>query len=751
MIDLLKKELDSKSALSGPLPDIAELLVEAIPEPTIPHKMKLTIAMSELILYASQFRRNIHHWDGGEVPINSISLVISGSGKGKDSSVNAARKCFNVGYELINAKRKTLAKQKAIQLARDAGEDNPTEWEVYKPYYNAPNPLFVAPSTTEGLIQHFNDIDSDGIGAGFQYSGEIGSELATNPIMTDNIRLQSEMYDLGNKEVKVLKARENQSREIKGLPVSALFVGSPDNLLYDEGIKRKVEVELSTKLARRSFLCFAPFGLPEKNYESVDLMLEAEMKRENEALRNRELISAGVTTLTNYHLPKAGQLMEVEASVRRLFLTYKRYNTELAENTNPMHKMSALVRRHLQWKALKLAGALAIFDMSDIITENHYIQAIRYCELLDKDMQEFEAELVKEPYELFSDYMSTNAVNGKASIGLHALRKMKYIPMNGNPLQKMKDLVHLAAAYDHEAIYSVVGDEIHYEKIVKTDVLSISYIPIDNSEIFAVIENGGDKAALTKAKERVSYVVANGLETGSTTFEDLGSMLTQDFAYSPFVFKDGIRSKDGIIGGTKWLVLDIDDSCVTAEEAHFMLQDINHHIALSSDKDNHFKFRVIIELDSVVDVNAIVWRHFYTAIAEHLSLKVDVLAQSAIFYSYSGRPVLSTLDAEPLPVRDFIMQANDRAENTTPIAEKRIPNTQKEAMLADPLTTFSYAFEAPMGAGSRNLIRAAYHARDLGLDKEGIIDLINQINQYWTYPIDDERLEKTIISQIMRW
>lgn len=750
MLQLLKKELDAKNALTGELPPVLEMIADAIPFQTIPRNMKLTIAKSEMTLFASQFRRNIHHWDGGEVPINGIGFIITGSGAGKDSGVNAARKCFNVGYDIINEHRNRLAKQSAMQEAEESGDENPTEWETYKAYYRAPNPLFVAPSTTEGLVQHFNDLDTDGIGAGYMYSGEIGAELSQNPLMVENIKLLSELYDLGNKEVKVLKGRENQSKEIKGLPTSALFVGSPANILYDEAIKKKFSVEISSKLARRSDFCFCPWSVPEPSFKSITEMLAAEEAIENAALAARELLSNGIATLARENLQNRS-LVEVDPAVRRLFLTYKRYNSEVAETLPKLYPMSALVRRHLQWKALKFAGAIAIFNQHPKITEEDFIYAIRFCELLDKDMAAFEVELVKEPYEVFADYMKEIVYEGKSVIGLHALRKMKYIPMSGNPKQKMDDLVHLAAAYDTSAIYSVKKDEIHYEEVVKTDVLSISFKEIDNSGIFDVIEKGLGKAALTKEKEKVSYEVAKGLETGETTFEDLGYMLTEDYAYSNFIYKDGVRGRDTVIGGTKWLVLDIDTSNVTASEAHFMLQDINHHIALSSDKDNEFKFRVVIELDSVVDLEPHIWRHFVLAVSEHLSLSADILAQSAIFYSYSGRAVQSVTDAEPLEARDFIMAANDKASQTTPVKEKALSNSQREALIADELTTFARAFDATPGARSREMIKAAYYARDLMMSKEAIIELMHRINAYWLTPMTEERMQNTIINQIMRF
>ena len=751
MLDEARQLLLKQGALKDELPPVLANLIKVIPNEALPDRLKAVMALSEVSTFAAQFRRNIWHWEGFELPVNSVAVAVAGSGEGKDSSVKALRRTFATSYELIDNKRKSQAKMKAIAAAEADGEADASSYEVYRDYYNEPAPIYIAPTTPQGFIQHINDISDLTIGAGTTYSGEFGDELASNPNMLEVLKTIAETYDTGDKEVVYTKGKEFRSKEIVATPISALLISSPKYIVYDEATKRKFLMVFGTKLARRCFFTYTSNSISPYVGLSLDERIAREENAKAQAIIQREALAPDLTKIAQYNLAKGNQLLQVHEDLFRLFTVYKLYNEAVGATIDSKYPLSRLVREHLQWKALKLAGAFAILKCHDTVEIEDYIDAINTCELLDADMAVFEAELVKEPYEAFASYMQNIATTGKSELGLHDLRKMKYIPMTGNPIQKMKELVHLAAAYDNEAVYSVDGDKIRYEKIIKTDVLSISYVPIDNTEIFDVIEKGNDKVALSKAKERVSYTVANGLSTGSTTFEDLGAMLKEDYAYSPFVFKDGIRSKDGIIGGTKWLVLDIDDSCVTAEEAHFMLQDINHHIALSSNKDNHFKFRVIIELDSVIEVNSIVWRHFYTSVAEHLSLKVDVLAQSAIFYSYSGRDVLSTIDAEPLPVRDFIMQANDRAQDSTPLAEKRVTNPQKAAMLADPLTTFSYAFEAANGAGSRSLIRAAYHAKDLDLDKEGIIDLIHQINNYWTYPLDEERLEKTIITQIMRW
>ena len=754
MLEILKQELIKRKALSGKLPDIIISLAEAISSKTIPLNMKYTIAVSEMMLYASQFRRNILHWNGTEVPINAISFVVTGSGDGKDSTLNAVRRCFSTGYNMINDRRKELAKQSAIQEAREAGESNPTAWEVYKNYYRAPNPLFVAPSTTEGFIQHLNDLDYDGIGAGFMYTGELGAEITTSSTFIENIKVLAELYDVGNKEVKVLKNRDNQSREIKGLPVSALFQGSPANILYNETVKRRFREEFESKLARRSWFCFTPDKIDEPDFTSeedaIEAMLLHDEELEDQAIETIQLISKGIDQLTEYHIANLGKPITVDPEVRKLFLIYRRYNSEVSDTIPKLYPMSVLVRKHLQWKALKLAGAIAMFNAEDRITADDYIQAIRFAELLDKDLMRFECELVKEPYELFADYMKTITVNHEAFISLHELRKMNYIPMKGEPTKKIKELVHLVAAYDNTAIYKATTEGVHYQQIVKTDTISISYKEVDNTPIFDGIQNNVSHEELSNRKTKVASTANKDLEVAEVTFEDLGELLKGDYAYSPFVFKDGIRKKDNIIGGTKWVVMDIDDSTITAEECHLMLEDINHHIALSSNPTNEFKFRLLVELDSVVEVDAIIWKHFYLGIAEDLGIKVDPLPQSQIFFSYSTSPVYSNLDASPLDVRNYIMNAIERSEEK-PAAEKRLTGPQKEALLADELTTFIRAFDAKPGGRSRELIKAAYYAKDLGLDNDQTIGLMERINDYWDTPMDQDRLERTILSQIRRW
>lgn len=741
MLQLTREELDKHQALSPKLNSFTQQIVNAIPFTTVPQRMKAVIAVSQLTAFASQFNRKIVLQDNTNVPINAISFVVTGSGNNKDSSVKAARKCFKDGYTKINEFVKKREVEKAIQKAEADGQTNPKISKIYEKYMNVIPPIDIMPTTGPGLIKHINDIGKLGMTSGLLYSGEFSDELAYNQDMVENIKILSEVYDTGDKEVKYTKTVENRSDAIESQAVNALFVGSPGHILYDTVTKKKFEIAFMSKLARRSWFCYLPERMSELSFDTIDSMLEYEENIEKIAIEARNAMAVSIMAITDYNLHKVDQPITVSAEVEKLFKIYKRYNSEVVEHLPSQDTTYALIRRHLQWKALKLAGAYALLDLSDTIELDHYIDAIRFCEVLDKDMELFEHDMNKSYHERFADYMQTIVDNqGKATISIHDIKKLGFIQAVSH--QKLIELVTLCSGYDTNGIYKIEADggAISYESIIKTDVLGISFKPINIGALNAAV-TANDPIAIRDAKHNISMTTAYGFEVADTSFAELGDLLAGDFAYSPFKFKNGVRGKDNIIGGTKWVVLDVDYSPLSASEAHFMLAGINHHVALSSDASNEFKYRVLIELDSVVDVGPIGWKYFYQAIAEDLALKVDPLPQSQIFFSYSGRPVMSETTSAPLEARKYLLIANEKEAEKQ--HKKQIVNpAYMKAQLEDPVETFKYAFDAPIGEGSRSMIRAVYHAIDLGADLEYCLSLLDDINHYWQFPMEAGRFEK---------
>jgi hypothetical protein len=742
MLTQTKELLAKEGAFSQEQNHYLQSVVEAISFPTIDPKMKAVVSAAQITAFASQFRRNIKLWDDiTEVPVNAISFVITSSGAGKDSSVKAARKCFKSGYKLIEQAAIDKAIKLAIEQAKAEGAPNPQDEAIYRSYLKPVPPVDIMPTTGPGLIQHINDIGEIGVGAGFMYSGEFSDELAYNQDMVENIKTLSEIYDTGDKEVKYTKSVEYRSKAITGQPVSALFVGSPGHILYDEPTKKKFHIAFMSKLARRSFFCYAPDKIEEQVFDNLDDFWAYEEEIENESKKARIGMDMQTHTIAEHNLKKQGTPITVSKEVEKLYKTYKRYNNDWADLMPNQESTYALIRRHLQWKALKLAGAFTIMNCKDEITPEVYIEAIRFCEILDKDMEVFERDLNKSPHELLVDFFHTKTlVDGVSDISTHDLKKQGF--MNNVSNTKLKEMVALCAGYDRNSVYSIINDgaAIQYEPVIKTDVINVTYKEIDCTTLNeAIAVNDFDK--VRQAKHDIATTVNYGFDCASTTFADLPDLLAHDYAYSPFKFKDGVRRKENLESGTKWVVLDIDDSPLSAEEAHMMLGDINHHIALTSDNNNSFKFRVLLELDSEVHLDPITWKHFYLKIADDLGLRADPLPQAQIFYSYGGRTVYSNLDASPIETRDYLMYAKDKAADKE--SQGRVMSTgQKRAQLNDPTTTFEYAFEARFGEGSRNMYRMMRHAQDLGATQSEVLQLLEDVNTYWDSPMPEDRLEK---------
>lgn len=747
MLEVLRKELEKYDAFSPPDHDFINALIRAVPFSTVPQKMKLVFAITHLSNFASQFRRNMELWDGTMVPTNCISFVVADSGANKDSSNNKVKKCFEDGINTIREAVKEFVKEDAIERAEKAGEETPEEYSVWIRYSKPIPPVFMSITTGPGLVQHINDIGALPALSGMVYTGEFSDELAHNVNTLENIKILAEMYDLGNKESSYTKGVEFRTGEVSGQPVSALFVGSPGHILYDETTRKKFDVAFMSKLARRSWFCYTPERVPNVDFSTekdpIRAMQAYENAVEQEARAAVNTVKAQVVSVTEHNLVRNGEAIPTDEKVFELFNVYKRYNQEVIDAMPGRQENAyALVRAHLQWKALKLAGALAVIECTGTVTAEQYVTAIRFCELFDQDIAEFGKDLNKAPHENLSDYLRTQInVDNKAFISIHDIKKHGF--SSSVTFNKLQEMVALCAGYDQSGVYTVGdnGSGIIFEPIIKTDVVRVSYKEVDNSKVHSAIAKG-DAAALKKAKEAVAYTANRGYEVDEATFADLATLLEGDFAYSPFVFIDGVRSKDGIVGGTKWVVFDVDKTTLSNEDAHFLLENINHHIALTSDPNNVYKYRVLVELDAPVELSGIAWKHFYTRMAEDLGLEVDVLPQSQLYISYSDRTILSCVDGQPVETRDYVMYAKQKEGERTPEKMKELSTTQKSVLLDQPLETFYYAFNCEKGGRSTTIYRAVRHAKDLGADQNYVIDLIDQINEYLVEPMEEDRTHR---------
>lgn len=727
---LLNNYIVERTKGLGPYPDIIENGINTI-SGEVPFKLKLAITLAELITFSSHLRKPIELYDGTLVPTNAIVFALSASGTSKDKSLNALRRSLSVGYEHLENQRKQYAQDKAEKMAKLEGDTK----ENWQKYYIAPKPLQAGLGTVEGLMHHFADIAANPMGAGSILSSEIGSELQTNGAITDIIKIIAVAYDLGNIPPKIVKSAENQTGAVKDLPVNALFFGSQEGILYNNDIKNKFRLVFNTQLARRCIFTFTPEVPSRLDIKSID-----ELYEQKEAERVRTVgAQVKLNALTADLVEDTSQTpLQVTEEANKLFDVYLEYNAILSDEQSGKYPISKLSRKHKQWLALKLAGTYAILANEPEVTEELFAYAINTVEFLSPDMTEFEKELVKEPYEQLSDMCRFNSEEGEYFVSLHELRKLSYIVGTGASRSKVEEMVTLANSYDENGTYSVHEGGIQFRELVQTDIVGVSH------KIFQLT---GDSAKANK--EFMARNSSEGYEFYETDFEEIELLLRENAAYCSFAFEDGIRKKENLRGGTKFVILDIDKSMLTDMEAHILLSEYNHFVVRTSDPDNEFKFRVILELDSVIEVDERLWKAFIEELAEDLGLVIDVLPQSQIFLSFANRDIHKQLEGKTVKTK-FILENAALRMKDKPKPAASLPAKDKSLKLDDPRETFSFAFEADPGERSVKIYRALAYAIDLGADAKYIKTLAEEINSYYVSPMEPDRLERTLITPALR-
>ena len=321
--DIVKTELNKLGAFSGKVNKIMSYMVNSLDAET-PYSMRATIANYALASFVGHFHTKIILGDDF-IPTNFIGFVLAKSGAAKTSSVNKLERALGKGYDLIEKTRQDLAEKRAKEIADANEEDN------YLKYLKPLNPLFISISTEAGMIKKLNDFREEGIGLPSLLIDEVGTELASNPDMVPNIKLISELYDLGNKKVRALKDETMQSAEVKGMAMSSLLIGSEKNILLDESVLKKFNTEFITKLARRSFFDFPEFNFKEEECNDIEGILSME-------LDGKEFIQANVLEVRDMSYNVAQKLIQndtnnimIDTDAERLYKIYKmhcRYQSE---------------------------------------------------------------------------------------------------------------------------------------------------------------------------------------------------------------------------------------------------------------------------------------------------------------------------------------------------------------------------------------------------------------------------------------
>ncbi len=689
---IVKEELDKLGAFSGKLNKYAMYMANSL-DKEIPLSMRLNISNFSLASFISHFHTKIV-LDDSFIPTNFVGFTLAQSGSAKTSSVNGLERALGRGYDVIEQARKEKQEIRAKEIAEANDEEN---WLKYvKPL----NPLSNSLSTEAGMIKKLNSFAEEGVGLPSLFIDEIGTELACSPDIVPNIKLVSELFDAGNKKSRALATEENERAEVSGMGMSAMFIGSEHNVLLDESIMKKFNSEFVTKLARRCFFNFPEFEFKEETYDSIESILNsADSQKEFQVANSLEIRDMAYNVAEKLiHNDINNVMIDVDAD--RLYKIYKfhcKYQSQ--EHTEEAILLEQL---HRHWKVLKLAGVYAVADERNSISTDDLIEAISFAELIDGELAKFIELSKREHYEILIDLLRVDD-----RLSLHELRKKEIITGGGKAESKAVSLIELAnSKLSGEGMLKFEDGNVFLE-LFKKEIMKASYKLVSGT------------------KEERAYNVHDGFISKETSFQKLSSLLSNDTAYTPCVFKEGKRSNDNTIGGIGFIVLDIDNSDITYTEAHDMLSDFNHHIAKTSNNENPYKFRVLLELDITLEINNMLWKSLMESVKRYTGLDIDILAYSQIYFGYKDREVLSIIDADKFPISSLLPDLSKEIKTV-----KKLPTSKINDAFDDRFNIFEYAYEAAGDTRSAFLYRAMKHCFDLGFSKEQTFSLVEDIIEY---------------------
>jgi len=702
LLDLAKKELMEMGALDGQKNKAMTHLASILDE-EIPLSMREGLANYAIASFVNQFQIKIEIAEDNLVPCNVIDFVLAHSGAKKTSSVNFLESALAGGYENIEYIRRTLWKAEKEKI----GEDLPP-----------PPPLFATVSTEAGMIQRLNDFKKEGIGCPALFVDEIATELATSADIIPNIKLISQLFDSGHAKAKVLKDRANQSEEVEGMGMCALFIGSEHGILEDKDILKTFEDEFVSKLARRCFFIYPDFKLEKMSIEDYNLHRKERRQKKLEAKAKKEQISKHSRQVSKFFIDEDVITLGFPETVQDVHELYTDYCEERAKDI--ALEPAALEQKHRPWKVLKLAGAYSAFSMQKEVTVEAYFNAITFAEQVEGDLTKFLMKASREPHEILVEHM----IEKGTPLSVHDLVKKKLIKKT----EDINDLVILANSQaKFKGNIKTEGSEVIGEAFESSNTITVSVNETRNFDEYYIsaLEAYPDKTEkeIKRAiKGRFSALYSiEGYSEKQYTFEEAGELLSSSVCFCPFKYRDGKRGTSNVEGGTSLVVLDVDDCGIDIDVARSMLADYSYHIARSSDENNPMKYRVLLKSDIIIDLKTHEYKDLYMKIADVLGFEVDLVPPSQYFFGYEGREVYSNEGVE-LEVSTIIQNAKSLQMPTNVKASSK---AGLENIWRNRRKFFHYAYDLQRGGMGihRNLYMLMQHAKNVGFSYERNIEL----------------------------
>ena len=692
---------------------------------------------------------------------NYYGILISPSGSGKDSSYNALLKAGSTALSLLEEERKNFiqaeARKRALKI-KLKDEPNATEedlsWEEIQPFMrDMLNIKMSGDSTRGGVASTLNKFQKEPFGVPSIFMGEFGLDLKNGNTIQELLKLLGSLYDMGVSTPPEFKTDDVKEAEITGMYPNFLGHTSPKILFGNEKVKDSLSSLFHTMLARR---CWFTMPTDAESIENNPVPETVTASRKLSAVR-RQTISELAPILDN-QLVEAVRKMLADPAQRVITFSDEAADlyTDYFEYTNNLSKLqedSSISQVELAGRAFKvgrLAAVWALVQGQNEISKDTLASVIYFAQYNGRYIAEFVKLTTSKPFILLANVF----LQGKVTeLTLDTAITHGYIQRVSNDF---KELIDPLNSYLRDKGVCTYDDE---NKIFKYTSFKVAPTTNVGYTMSYTVCDGVPKSDRTSLLASFDKVKENG------SFKFLLKLMSTDSVYNVFKYdaapnKDGIdvpntRRQDTIISDTRLVSIDVDESPVDMETVHAYLENFKHIICTTSDSTNKRKFRILLFVNVALSAeDPAGFSYVMKRIATDLLVKADPTCfnPAQAMYSYKDSVMLHNENGKLFPITEYIKEyaTDTQAEPQILSTKSKTPGERKkkvDKVMGNINQLFDYAISAAQGFGSYSLARASLHMLDLEFNRAEYEMVINYINNIWTSPMPEDRLQHTIIDQ----
>lgn len=667
---------------------------------------------------ASMMRVGINTHDRGLIPVNMYAINLAPSGTGKGHSTNIIEEQVMAGFknrfysDVYPQISEVALAQLAHKRATRANKDPDTVIKEVEAEFNRLGttiPFSFDSATTPAVKQLRQKMLMGNVGAINLEIDEIGSNLLSN---IEVLNAFLELYDVGKIKQKLTKnTTENiRSEEIDGnTPANLLLFGTPEKLLNGSKVEEELLSFFETGYGRRCL-----FGYTNHSGKRLDLTPEEvyDMMTSTKSVNGLNTIYHQLEQLADpaYY----NTTLEITRDNTLIYLAYKLECERKAEELPEHETIRKAEIQHRYFKALKLAGAYAFYDMSAEITEHHLYAAIR---LVEESGENFKAILSRDKnYVKFAKYLT--AVKHPVT----PADLTEDLPFYRGSSANKQELYSLASAWAYKN-----------GMVLKSEV-------IDGIQFFngqALEETDMNALVLSH-----SHQLAENYEPALAPFDKLSMLFTQpNMHWANHHFKDDYRLEDNVIAGCNLLVLDVDESA-TLDQAKAVLKGYSYYIYTTKrHTSSAHRFRIVIPLSHKLYMKKDEYSQFMRNFAEWFPIPLDesTFQRSKKWLTNPNGQVIKN-EGQPLDALLFIPKSTKSDRLKTIIADQAT------------LSSMERWFMQNTQAGNRNnqLFKYAVFLIDAGLSQVEIEHAVKELNSKLPNPVDELELHKSVFTTVTK-